>query len=152
MVAFTFAAAGEPDPASRERSSALIDDASAKAQERAREIRSSMDKVIIPEVTLSGVPFGEAIARISAQVTEHASPSLPGRRGMTIALQLRSEAPDPVTVSLRSAALPKVLDTICAEHNYVWCVESYAIRIVPEGGATTRKSVTQPASPAQAAK
>lgn len=139
------AAAGEPYQATRERASVLLDGASTKAQERAREIRSSMNLVVLSEVKLSGVPLAEAMKRISAQVKEETPPNLPGRRGMTIALQLRSEAPDLVTVDLRLASLPQVLDAICAQHHYVWSVEPYAIRVVPEDSSTIKKPGAEPA-------
>ena len=92
-----------------------------------------MDSIVFPKVSLSGVCFMDAINWVQQQSREHTPASVladTGSIGMTIVL--RQGVKETFDVSLRAATLPQVLDAICAQHDYVWCLEPYALTIIPK--------------------
>ena len=122
------ATAGEPYRTTRERTAKL----SGEQQARVRRVRTYMDLVMFPKVSLSGVSFREAVEWVTHNTSRHAPDSVPAeRRGISTVSKFREGKPELVNVSLQSATLPQVLDAICAQHDYVWCIESYALSIVP---------------------
>ena len=126
--------AGEPYHTHCERK---ID--ASKQTELQRDVRSYMDSVVFPEVSLSGVPFQDAVEWVQKRISEHAPASVPAdRSGISITLVPRQTVREPVTISLRSATLPQILDAICAQHHYVWCVEPSALSIIPRERLITR--------------
>jgi hypothetical protein len=58
---------------------------------------------------------------------------------MSTILKRREESPPTITLSLRAASLPQILDAICSQVNYVWAVETYGVTIVPAESLRTSK-------------
>ncbi len=96
-----------------------------------------MDTIVFARVSLSHVSLSDAIGWIHDHIAESAPASTPenGRDiGMTLGRQ--PDAQEFVSVSLRSATLPQVLDAICKQHDYVWCVEPMTLSITPQKAKT----------------
>ena len=97
-----------------------------------RQVRAYMDVVVYPRVSLSHVPFSDAVSWVQDRIRSHAQVSDPADRcGISIFLKRRQGVREFVSVSLRSATLPQVLDAICKEHHYVWCVTPMILSITP---------------------
>lgn len=106
-----------------------------KQTEIVRQVRASMDSIVFPEVSLSGVPFQDAISQVQQHIREHTPPSILEDQGsIGITLVARQDVKEPVDVLLRAATLPQILDAICARYNYVWCVDSFALLITTREG------------------
>lgn len=128
--------AGEPYRTTRERTvkktSLSLDD-----HARLRRVRSIMDTVVFPKVSLLGVSFREAVHWVTIETPRHVPGAVPSdQRGFSTVVRFRESAAEMVNISLQSATLPQVLDAICSQHDYVWCLESRAISIVPREKAS----------------
>jgi hypothetical protein len=132
VVVFAGTASAEPYISTNER----LSDAPRESSEqwaRIRRVRAYMDSIVFPEVALSNVPIRDAVAWVTRHTPEHAKASVPvDRRGISTVARNREPERERVTVSLHSATLPQVLDAICAQHNYVWRVDPFALTIDPE--------------------
>ena len=103
-----------------------------KQTEVQRQVRAYMDTVVFPRVSLSHVSFPDAIEWVQHHIAESAPASTPAEgRGISTFLKQRPGAREFFSVSLRSATLPQVLDAICKQHHYVWCVEPMILSITP---------------------
>lgn len=103
-----------------------------KQTEVQRQVRAYMDTIIFPEVSMSRASFPEVIEWIRYHVSQYAPASVPAdRRGISIFLKQRPGVRELFSVSLRSATLPQVLDAICKQHHYIWCVEPMILSITP---------------------
>ena len=96
------------------------------------QVRAYMDTVVFPRVSLSHVPFSDAVSWVQQHISEHAPSSVPvDRRGIGIFLKQRQGVREFVSISLRTATLPQVFDAICKPHQYVWSVEPMALSVTP---------------------
>ena len=86
-----------------------------------------MAVTVFPTVSFRSTPLREVIDWLSPRIGSHS----PSSMGMSTVLKLREEPSPSVTLSLRAATLPQILDAVCSQTGYAWAVESYALSIVP---------------------
>lgn len=129
VIAATVSLAAEPYRTTHE----LVAETSKLSDEektRLRKARALLDSIVFPEVSLSDVTYREAIDWISLNARKH-MPGAGEGRGIGMVFRARGGEDERMTIKLRAASLPQVLDAICAPHDYLWSVESFAIGIVP---------------------
>jgi hypothetical protein len=116
----------QPKPASREQ---LADNArlSPQQRERLRQIRKEMDATVFPSVSYKALELREAIESLVRGSREYS----PGRSGISCIVKLGEKAPPTVSLALRNATLPQVLDSVCSQTGYVWSVETTGITLAP---------------------
>jgi hypothetical protein len=70
-----------------------------------------MDATVFPVVSFRDTPIGEVIGWVGHRNADHS----PSRLGMGTVLKRREEPQPTITLSLRAATLPQVLDAICSQ-------------------------------------
>jgi hypothetical protein len=86
-----------------------------------------MDATVFPVVSFRDTPIQEVIDWVAHRSADHSPRRLP----MGTVLKRREEPQPTITLSLRAATLPRILDAICSQVGYAWGVETYGLAIVP---------------------
>ena len=101
-------------------------------------IRAKLDQIIFPHVEFKAATAAEAI-NWAKQTSKSVSPD-----GMAISFVIKCSASAPdisqiqISLDIRDASLPQVLDAICRQIDYVWGVDTYAIVLLPREEALKR--------------